>query len=108
MSAAAPHSLRIQRLASDEEGQACARMMSASEPWITLGRGFEGCLGVLRDPAREVFVAQGDGRVLGFLILNMAGAFAGYIQTVCVAPDERSRGIGSRLVAFVGEGGFRG
>ena len=30
----------------------------------------------------------------------MTGAFVGYIQTVCVDPDRRGQGLGSRLVEF--------
>ena len=41
-----------------------------------------------------------DDRLAGFLIINMHGAFAGYIQTVCVAPACRGQGIGSRLVEW--------
>ena len=36
--------------------------------------------------------------VLGFVILNLHGAFVGYIQTICVVEHERGRGIGARLV----------
>jgi ribosomal-protein-alanine N-acetyltransferase len=99
--------LEIQRLASEEEARDCARMMSASEPWITLGRGYEESLALVSDPSREVYVALRESRVLGFLILNMAGAFVGYVQTICVAAVERSRGIGSRLLRFAEERVFR-
>ena len=99
--------LEIRRLASAEESRACARMMAGSEPWITLKRGFEESLALVEDPAREVYVAFEAGRLCGFLILNMAGALAGYIQTVCVGADDRSRGIGSRLMRFAEERIFR-
>lgn len=83
-------------------------MMAGSEPWITLGRGYEESLPLLLDRSREVFVAVSEGgRALGFLILNMAGAFAGYVQTICVDPDQRSLGIGSRLLRFAEERVFR-
>ena len=39
----------------------------------------------------------------GFVILALRGPFSGYIQTVCVAPERRGRGIGTRLVAFAEE-----
>lgn len=74
-------------------------MMAATDPWITLGRGYDACLEVVRRPDREVYVAD-DGNVRGFIIINMQGAFVGYIQTICVAADARSSGIGSRLIAF--------
>ena len=40
-------------------------------------------------------------------MLNMKGAFVGYIQTVCVAPECRGRGIGTLLVRFAEERVFR-
>jgi len=95
-----PPSLVIRPLRPGEESQRCARMMAASEPWITLKRGYVESLAIVEGPEREVHVALEDGELRGFLILNMSGAFAGYIQTVCVAPEVRSRGIGTRLVRF--------
>ncbi len=79
---------------------ACARMMSASEPWITLGRDYDRCLVTVSDPTREVYVAREGTGVAGFIVLNLAGAFPGYIQTVCVAERARGLGIGGQLVRF--------
>ena len=107
MGAGAPPSLEIRRLGSPEEARACARMMAGSEPWITLGRGYEESLKLLQDPSREVYVGFREGTPLGFVILNMAGAFTGYLQTICVAPGERSRGVGTRLLRFAEERVFR-
>lgn len=92
--------VQIRRLGSRGEAQICARMMAGSEPWITLRRDFEAALGILCDPAREVHVATVDGQVVGFTILVMQGAFVGYVQSVCVAPGWRNRGVGGQLVAF--------
>ena len=39
-------------------------------------------------------------RIAGFTILNLNGGFIGYVQTLCVAPEWRNRGIGSQLMAF--------
>jgi ribosomal protein S18 acetylase RimI-like enzyme len=94
----------IRRLGGDDEARRCAEMMSSSEPWITLGRGFDATLKVVRNPDREVYV---DDALRGFIILNMKGPFAGYIQTICVAPDARSTGLGSELIAFAEERIFR-
>jgi ribosomal-protein-alanine N-acetyltransferase len=103
---AAP-SIKIRRLGSAEEARVCARMMAGSEPWITLKRGYEESLTVVEDPSREVYVALEAGRLRGFVVLNMSGAFAGYVQTVCVGAEDRSRGIGSRLMRFAEERIFR-
>lgn len=85
----------------------CARVMCSSEPWITLKRGYEDSLAILRDGSKERSVAESEGSPAGFLILNMAGAFVGYIQTVCVAPEFRGKGIGTGLVRFAEERVFR-
>ena len=86
------------RDAADRES--CARMMSATEPWITLGRDHDRCLTIVSDPTRELYVARGGGDLVGFILLNMAGPFAGYIQSVCVAESARGGGIGTQLVGY--------
>jgi ribosomal protein S18 acetylase RimI-like enzyme len=90
----------IRRLAGGEEAAACARMMATSEPWVTLGRDEATALTLLTDPQREAYGAFVDGRLAGFVLLVMRGAFVGYIQSVCVAPGLRGHGVGSRLMAF--------
>jgi len=58
---------------------------------------------VIQDPTREVYLARDDAGLAGFLILCMTGAFVGYIQTVCIHPDRRGQGLGSRLLQFAEE-----
>lgn len=74
--------------------------MAASEPWLTLRRTYDEGLKILTDPEREVYVAFVGSEVVGFIILQMKGAFVGYIQTVGVLPGWRDQGIGSRLIEF--------
>ncbi|MBI5241237.1 MAG: GNAT family N-acetyltransferase [Elusimicrobia bacterium] len=93
----------IRRPAGKEELEACGRIMSSQEPWLTLRRGYDHALALLKNPEREVYVAAVDGAVAGFIILAMGGALKGYIQTIAVSPDWQGRGIGSRLMAFAGE-----
>ncbi|MGH3116188.1 MAG: GNAT family N-acetyltransferase [Gaiellales bacterium] len=90
----------IRRLAPAEEAASCAELMAASEPWVTLGRSAEASLRIIQDPSREVFLARQGNDLAGFIILCMVGPFVGYIQTVCVSPDRRGRGLGSLLVAW--------
>jgi len=78
----------------------CARFMAETEPWLTLGRDYRACLRTVSAPLREVYAAKENGKAVGFIILQMAGTFRGYIQTVCVAPKARGRGIGTLLVRF--------
>lgn len=92
--------LSVALLAGEAEAQACARMMAESEPWLTLGRTYQVSLAVVQDPSREVYVARDESGLAGFVILCMTGAFVGYIQTVCIHPDRRGQGLGSKLVEF--------
>ena len=83
--------------------------MASSEPWITLRRDFDASLEALTDPTRETFVAvTGDDKgPIGFVVINMRGAFVGYIQSVGVRDDSRGRGVGTRLIAFAEERIYR-
>jgi ribosomal protein S18 acetylase RimI-like enzyme len=98
----------VRSLAGDEEARVCAEIMATSEPWITLGRTTEQALRILADrDVQEVYVAVHEGDVVGFLILVLKGAFIGYIRTVAVHADWRSRGLGRRLIWFAEERIFR-
>jgi ribosomal-protein-alanine N-acetyltransferase len=90
----------IRPLEGEEEARRCAGMMCSTEPWITIGRNFDQSLAIVRDPTREVYVAENNGRIEGFIVLNMRGAFIGYIQTVCVDAASRGAGLGTQLVEF--------
>jgi ribosomal-protein-alanine N-acetyltransferase len=104
----APHTpLRIRRMATKDDAERCARMMSSSEPWITLQRNYDKSLEILQKPDREVYLAFRREELLGFLILNMNGPFAGYIQSICVEPAKRSTGIGPELMRFAEDRIFR-
>jgi ribosomal-protein-alanine N-acetyltransferase len=95
--------LEIRRLGNRDEAEACARMMAASEPWITLRRDAGSALAIVTDPGRESYGAFLGTALAGFVILVMHGAFVGYIQSVCVAPGLRGQGLGRRLMAFAEE-----
>jgi ribosomal-protein-alanine N-acetyltransferase len=100
----------IRPLATSDEADQSARLMTASEPWRTLGRDYETSLRIMTDPVKEVYVVYVGAEtetVAAFLILNMTGAFVGYIQTVCVAPEWRGRGVGAILIRFAEERIFR-
>ncbi len=104
-----PHTpLRIRRLSTKDDAERCARMMSSSEPWITLQRDYDKSLEILQKPDREAYLAFRRDELLGFLILNMSGPFAGYIQSICVEPAKRSTGIGPELMRFAEDRIFRG
>lgn len=92
--------IEIRQLKGGDEVHLISEFMANSEPWATLKRTYEESVRMLNDPMREVYVADAGGEVTGFTILQMKGAFVGYIQTVGVLPGWRDRGIGSRLIQF--------
>jgi ribosomal protein S18 acetylase RimI-like enzyme len=97
----------IRPIAGAEEADACARVMSSSEPWITLRRDYDHALHTLTNPTREVLVALVEDILSGFIVINMGGPFAGYIQTVFVFAECRHRGVGRALIKFAEKRIFR-
>jgi [ribosomal protein S18]-alanine N-acetyltransferase len=95
--------IEIRPFVSDEDVLWAAKVMAASEPWITLGRDEGTSRTILTDADKERYVLLDGGERSAFLILNLKGALAGYIQIICVAPASRGRGLGTRLMAFAEE-----
>ncbi|HSC36335.1 MAG TPA: GNAT family N-acetyltransferase [Chitinophagaceae bacterium] len=81
----------------------CAEMMCASDPWKTLQRDSKACREALRGDYKEVYVIIRGDELLGFAVLQMVGAFKGYIQSICIAPDVRGQGLGSTLLKYCEE-----
>lgn len=92
--------MEIGNLDKPDDAKWCATIMTDSEPWVTLGRGYEESLQIITDSSKEVYLSIVAGVRAGFMILNMQGAFVGYVQTICIAPEFRGQGIGSRLLEF--------
>ena len=95
--------IEIKKLQGICEAEICARMMTRSEPWATLCQSYDTSLEIVTDASREVYLAFVEGEVTGFAILHLRGLFNGYIQAVCVGPQWRNKGIGSRLIVFAEE-----
>lgn len=87
--------------ATPEDEAWCARVMATSEPWITLGRDFQGCVAALTRPGTELFVAWDRAQPAGFILVAPFGlAGSPYIASIGVAGESRGRGIGSELLRF--------
>jgi len=85
------------------EGQqvvVCAKMMSKSDPWITLDIDYDQCLKAFDGTSKEIWVVEIDNEIAGFVILQIGGTFKGYIQTICIDEAYRGRGIGKKLLQF--------
>lgn len=92
--------IEVTKLENIEDVKTCAYMMSNSDPWVTLKRDFNHSLKILTDSSKEIYIAKQENNVLGFIIIVMNGAFVGYIQTICVSPEARGKGLGSKLMEF--------
>jgi ribosomal protein S18 acetylase RimI-like enzyme len=85
----------------------CARLMAASEPWITLRRTEAAAREGMMAPGQEAWIALSDGRFVGFMLLVFTGLLRGYLRTICLAPECRGQGLGTRMIAFAEERIFR-
>lgn len=82
---------------------ACARMMTQSDPWITLGMDYSHCLKAFDGlgPCKEMYVIEVGDQLAGFVVLQLCGTFKGYIQTICMSEDYRGKGLGKSSCCFV-------
>jgi ribosomal protein S18 acetylase RimI-like enzyme len=99
--------VEIQRLQREQDFHQCAEFMANSDPWLTLRRTYDVILGILRNPAKEVYGAMIQGQLAGCIILDLNGVFRGYIQALAVMPEWRNHQIGSQLIAFAEARVFR-
>ncbi len=92
------------KLTTDEvELDFCAKLMTESEPFVTLKFDFEKCKAAVRGDYKEVYVTKVEDRIAGFIVIQFYGLMRGYIQTICVEPNYRGKGIGTSLIKFCEE-----
>jgi [ribosomal protein S18]-alanine N-acetyltransferase len=91
--------------AGQDDYDSCARLMSSSEPWITLQRDLDGCRATLLREGTELFIARDEqGAFLGFILLAPHGlASSPYIACFAVTAEARGRGVGAHLLRFAEE-----
>ncbi len=85
----------------------CAKMMTNSDPWITLGFSYDQCLPAFDGIGKEICVMEIDGKIVGFVVLQLCGTFKGYIQTICIDNEYRGKGLGTKLLMFCEERIFK-
>src|ERR1700746_1870895 len=95
--------LKITRTSDPDVYADCALLMSRSDPWITLDLPFEYCVKAFEGDFREVWLAEYDQVLAGFVILPTQGTFKCYIQTIFIKPSSRGRGLGRKLIRFCEE-----
>jgi len=86
-----------------EDFEVCALMMSVTDPWITLDMNYDQCLQAFEGISKEIYVIRHHNEIIGFVIIQISGTFAGYIQTICISKDHRGKGYGKKLLQFCEE-----
>jgi ribosomal protein S18 acetylase RimI-like enzyme len=77
-------------------------IVSASEPWRSLGEGVDFSRTLSRGSSVRAFVARLGKTVAGFVVFTPEPVFArgGYLRAIAVAPEARKTGIGKALLRF--------
>jgi ribosomal protein S18 acetylase RimI-like enzyme len=97
----------IIQTANNTDYPVLAEMMAQSNPWLRLRISYDDLLDLVSDNCREVYVAQLDDEIVGGVIIEMNGAFTGYIKSIWVSPDHRDKGIGALLMRYAEERVFK-
>lgn len=88
-------------VAEGDDGEWAARLMAASDPWITLGRGLEQCRAACQRAECVMSVAREGAERCGFALVNPRGVSgAPYLAAIAVVPTWRSRGTGAALLDY--------
>jgi ribosomal protein S18 acetylase RimI-like enzyme len=96
------------RKAMGDDARWAAGVLSSSDPWLTLGRGFDACLAACTSALDELEIAESGSERCGLVLVRPAGvAGAPYIVSIAVTPAFRSRGVGAALLDHV-ERAYRG
>jgi [ribosomal protein S18]-alanine N-acetyltransferase len=90
--------------ATIDERHWAARLLSTSEPWVSLGVTEEKTQLTLHDPAFQVFIAHQKNKACGVLIIDPRGvAGSPYIKSIAVSEKSRNLGIGASLINYAEE-----
>lgn len=93
-------SFQIIRTQSPIHFEICASYMAQSQPWINLQMDYQQCLQSFEGDFREVYILMTADTIQGFVIIQPKGTFKGYIQTLCIAPNNTGKGFGTELLKF--------
>jgi len=92
--------VNIELTTNQHDFSACAQIMIATDPWITLKIDYDQCSKAFEGSFREVFVLKNEKDIIGFVIMQPQGTFKGYIQTLAIDQNYRGKGYGTLLLRF--------
>ena len=91
---------KIRQTTDSIDFEICSQMMSETDPWITLEMDYEQCLNAFEGECKEIYIIEYEHIIAGFVILQTAGTFSGYIQTICMDKAFRGKGLGRLLLHY--------
>ncbi|OPX87687.1 MAG: Acetyltransferase (GNAT) family protein [Pelotomaculum sp. PtaB.Bin104] len=79
-----------------------ARIISSSEAWTCYGIDYDIAVSLFDKMEDTIYVAEIEGRVVGFITLRIDGVgnIGAYVRMVAVDEPYRGQGIGAKDVAF--------
>ena len=98
-----PDNLILRAPVNDDERKEAAALMAGTDPWITLGIGWEQVLTTLQDPFYETWLALSGAEIAGVAVIQMKGACTGYLKSIAVKEAWQHKHVGSRLMDLVEE-----
>ena len=93
--------LNIVQVSTEKEKTACAEMMAASEPWITLGISMDHIMNSLNDPLFEVYAAYLKDELVGTMVIHTKGSFSGYLKSIAVKAGRSGKQLGEKMMEFI-------
>lgn len=91
-------SVTLQPIATQAEIEACATMMNATEPWITIKRSFDEMVKVLSNPITQNYAVKVGSETVGYIRITVQGVLVGYINTLVIGSRWQGRGYGSQAI----------
>ena len=95
--------IKIKKLETENEVEQCTRILRSSEPWNILRDEYKISRETIKDPNRDIYLAIHEEEIHGCIIMVRKGEKVGFIQSVCVPPSNRRRGIATQLILFAEE-----
>jgi GNAT superfamily N-acetyltransferase len=94
---------RLSSLSTNEQAQAIAGMLAVSEPWVSLKFSAASLANYLMrdDAALHRYVISVEDDLAGVICVRFPWLRGPYIELLGVSPNQRGKGIGKQVLAWV-------
>jgi ribosomal protein S18 acetylase RimI-like enzyme len=95
-----PVKIAIRPIQDASESLWCAELMASLDTWKKLKRDLDLTKKVFENAEKEKYLISIKNQPIGFLVIDMKGAFRGYIQSIGLVPEFQGKGLGSQIITF--------